>query len=74
MKNNPRYFYQSLLRKYEEMGKTVLQIVRHPDATAEDLMNARKIYIECAERVRKAYTLMINKHGMYAGIRPPEGV
>ena len=74
MENNPRHLYRRLLLNHEEMGRTVLQVVRHPDATAEDLMKAREVYRACTERVRNAYTLMIKKYGMYAGISPPEGI
>lgn len=74
MVNSPKQIYNRLLRNHEEMGRKVLQVVRHPDATAEDLMKARETYKASTERVRKAYILMINKYGMYAGIRPPEGV
>lgn len=46
--------WRNMLKNHHEMEEKVLEIMRHPNATSEDIDMVRKVYADSYERMREA--------------------
>lgn len=53
---------------HESLKRTVLELLRHPDATAKDLAEVRRIYIVSHNCMVNAQEKLLDKFGKYGGI------
>lgn len=57
--------WRNMRLNHEDMEKTVLALLRHPDATPEQLDQVRKMYLDSYERMLSAQNAMLQKFGNY---------
>lgn len=47
--------YKPLVDNFQQFERRLLQLMRHPDATAEDVAEVRQKYVELYRRVNEAH-------------------
>lgn len=65
---NPKAVWRSMRDHHEQIERKVLELLRHPDATIEQVMEVRRVYMSSYERMCKAQEAMLNKFGNYGGV------
>jgi hypothetical protein len=53
---------------HESLKRTVLELLRHPDATPEHIMQVRETYTKAYESMVRAQNALLEKYGNYGGV------
>jgi hypothetical protein len=70
MSNKPKALtaWKNMRENHENLKRYVLELLRHPEATAEHIMQAREAYIKCHESMVHAQNKLIDTYGNYGGV------
>ena len=67
-KRVPKVVWRDMRKAHEHLECKVLEILRHPEATSEQLLEVARVYRDSYKKMCAAQEAMLSKFGNYGGV------